>query len=66
MFFVSDSNTYCTLDFLHHFTISELLTYLEAFVERKEIASFYRAYLGEKKQPTKAKSGWDIADEILR
>lgn len=40
--------------------------YLEAFVERKEIAPFYRAYLGEKKQPTKAKSGWDIADEILR
>ena len=40
--------------------------YLEAFIERKEIAPFYRAYLGEKKQPTKAKSGWDIADEILR
>ena len=40
--------------------------YLEAFVEQKEIAPFYRAYLVEKKQPTKAKSGWDIADEILR
>lgn len=40
--------------------------YLEAFVERKEIAPFYRAYLGEKKQPTRAKTGWEIADEILR
>ena len=65
MFFIG-SSVFCTLDFLYHFTISELLTYLEAFIERKEIAPFYREYLGEKKQPTKAKSGWDIADEILR
>ena len=40
--------------------------YLEAFVERREIAPFYRAYLDEKKQPTRAKTGWEIADEILR